>query len=159
MEFTNDLVRHKFNKKWTSTNAINIQHNLRRLYNKNCRGIDHSHLSNMSFNYVTLRGNRHQDTTAKIRPSTRRFHSDCVAESMKVCGRQITFPVAHSWWDAFISHRDITSVVSHSALTCLLHQFICLFLSFIDSSGTSPHAKTICYNRLSATGSHQNSSL
>lgn len=65
--------------------------------------------------------------------------------SLKVCARQTTFPVAHSWWDAFIPPRDITSAVSHSALTCLLHQFMCLLLSFNDSSGITPHAKPVCH--------------
>ena len=65
--------------------------------------------------------------------------------SLKVCARQTTFPVAHSWWDAFIPPRDITSAVSHSALTCLLYQFMCLLLRFNDSSGTTPHANPICH--------------
>jgi hypothetical protein len=65
--------------------------------------------------------------------------------SESVRARHNTFPVAHSWLDAFIPPRDITSAVSHSALTCLLHQFMCLLLSFDDSSGTSPDAKPICH--------------
>jgi hypothetical protein len=101
------------------------------------------YLNNMLFNYVTLRGISTQ--RRKSRPSTRRFHSYCLAVSLKVCARQTTFPVAHSWREPFIPPRDITSAVSHSALTCLLHQFMCLLLSFNDSSGTTRHAKPICH--------------
>jgi hypothetical protein len=93
----------------------------------------------MLFNYVTLRRISTQRWKSVLPPS--HFHSDCLPFSLKACARQTTFPVAHSWWDAFILPRDITSVVSHSALTCLLHQFMCLLLNFNDSSGITPHAK------------------